>query len=152
VRPRMVTAFTVFETQVRDGIVRERLLAWLAGGFGVLAAVVAMLGVYGVMSYLVVRRGREIAIRLALGAGRSRVVALILREMSLVVVAGLGAGTALTLGAARGARGLLFGLSPYDPAAIAGAVVLLAIMAAASAALPALRASRIDATSALRSE
>ena len=152
VRPRMVIAFTVFEAQVRDGIVRERLLAWLAGGFGVLAAVVAMIGVYGVMSYLVVRRGREIAIRLALGAGRSRVVALILREMSLVVVAGLGAGTALTLGAARGARGLLFGLSPYDPAAIAGAAVLLAFMAAASAALPALRASRIDATSALRSE
>jgi putative ABC transport system permease protein len=151
-RPHMVMGFTVLDTQVRETLVRERLLAWLAGGFGVLAAIVATIGVYGVVSYLIVRRRLEIAIRMALGAGRGQVVGLILRETGLLVAAGLGVGTALTLIAARSASGLLFGLSPYDPATLAGAVILLAIMAAAASAVPALRASRIDATAALRSD
>jgi predicted permease len=152
VRPHMVIGFTVFDTHVRDTMVRERLLAWLAGGFGLLAVVVATIGVYGVIAYLVVRRRHEIAIRMALGAGRFTVVGLILRETGLLVAGGLVLGTALTLVAARSARGLLFGLSPHDPATIAGAAVALALMAAAASAAPALRASRIDATSALRSE
>jgi ABC-type antimicrobial peptide transport system permease subunit len=137
---------------VREALVRERLLAWLAGGFGVLAAIVATSAVYGVISYLIVRRRHEIAIRMALGAGRGQVVGLILRETGVLVGGGLGSGTALTLIAARSASGLLFGLSPYDPATLAGAVILLAIMAAAASAVPALRASRIDATAALRSD
>jgi ABC-type antimicrobial peptide transport system permease subunit len=148
----MTAGFTVFETQVREGVVRERLLAWLAGGFGVLASLIATVGVYGVISYLVVRRRHEIAIRMAVGAGRLRVVRLILRETAVLVGVGLCIGTALTLVVARSAGGLLFGLSPYDPATLAGAVVLLAIMAAAASAVPALRASRIDATAALRSD
>jgi predicted permease len=150
--PNMTAGFTVFETQVREGVVRERLLAWLAGGFGVLAALIATVGIYGVISYLVVRRRHEIAIRMAVGAGRLRVVGLILRETGVLIGMGLGIGTALTLIAARSASGLLFGLSPNDPATLAGAVILLAIMAAAASAVPALRASRIDATAALRSD
>jgi len=151
-RPHMVMGFTVFDTQMREALVRERLLAWLAGGFGVLAAIVATIGVYGVISYLIVRRRHEIAIRMALGAGRAQVVGLILRETGLLVAAGLAVGTALTLAVARSASGLLFGLSPYDPATLAGAAGVLAMMAAAAAAVPALRASRIDATAALRAD
>jgi hypothetical protein len=151
-RPHMVTGFTVFDTQMREALLRERLLAWLAGGFGVLAAIVATIGVYGVISYLIVRRRHEIAIRMALGAGRGQVVGLILRETGLLVAVGLGVGTALTLIVARSASGLLFGLSPYDPATLVGAAGLLATMAAAAATVPALRASRIDATASLRSD
>jgi len=113
-RPNMTMGFTVFDTQVRDGLARERILAWLAGGFGVLAALLAMIGVYGVIAYLVVRRRRDIAIRLALGAGRSRVVRLILREIVVLLVVGLVLGASLAIAMASGARSLLFGLSPRE--------------------------------------
>ena len=133
-------------------VAKQKLSAIVMGGFSLIALVLAAIGIYGVMAYQVTQRRREIAIRMALGAGRIRVVGLILRETSLLVVAGLAVGTAVTLVAARSASGLLFGLSPHDPTTIAGAAAALAIMAAAASAVPALRASRIDATSALRSE
>jgi predicted permease len=151
-RPNMTMGFTVFDTQVRDGLARERILAWLAGGFGVLAAVLAMIGVYGVISYLVVRRRHEIAIRLALGAGRTRVVRLILREIVMLLVVGLVLGAALAVAMASGAGSLLFGLSPRDPGALVEAAGVLATIGFLASSLPAFRASRVDATAALRSE
>jgi hypothetical protein len=90
--PNITIGFTVFDTQVRDGLARERILAWLAGSFGVLAGLLAMIGVYGVISYLIVRRRHEIAIRLALGSGRMRVVRLILGEIAILLVVGLALG------------------------------------------------------------
>jgi predicted lysophospholipase L1 biosynthesis ABC-type transport system permease subunit len=151
-RPNMTTRFTVFETQVRDSLIRERILAWLAAGFGVLAALLAMIGVYGVISYLVVRRRHEIAIRLALGAGRARVVQLILKEIVTLLLLGLVLGGALAIATASGASSLLFGLSPRDPTTLAGAAGVLAMIGVLASSLPALRASRVDATAALRSE
>ncbi|HWF84396.1 MAG TPA: FtsX-like permease family protein, partial [Vicinamibacterales bacterium] len=151
-RPNMTIGFTVLETEARDGLLRERLLAWLAGGFGLLAALLATIGVYGVISYLVVRRRHEIAIRLALGAGRAQVVALVLGEMLVVLAVGLVLGVGMALAAVRGASGLLFGLSPRDPITLAGSIGLLAAIAVLACAVPAVRASRIDAIAALRSD
>jgi ABC-type antimicrobial peptide transport system permease subunit len=148
----MATGFTVFETQVRDGLLPERLLAWLAGGFGTLAALLAAIGVYGVISYLVVRRRHEIAIRLALGAGRTRIVRLVLGEMSVLLAIGLACGTAAATVATRGANALLFGLTPRDLTTFLGAIGLLSAIAIVACSIPAFRASRVDATAALRSE
>jgi ABC-type antimicrobial peptide transport system permease subunit len=144
--------FTVFDTQLRDGLARERILAWLAGSFGVLAALLATIGVYGVISYVVVRRRREIAIRLALGSGRMRVVRLILREIAILLVVGLVLGGALAVAMASAASSLLFGLSPRDPMTLVGAAGVLATIGFLASSLPAFRASRVDATAALRSE
>src|SRR5262249_58943979 len=89
--------FKVFETQIREGLIRERLMAWLAGFFGILAAILAMIGLYGVISYMVLRRGNEIGIRLALGANRADIVLLILREMAALLLIGLGIGQVVPL-------------------------------------------------------
>jgi predicted lysophospholipase L1 biosynthesis ABC-type transport system permease subunit len=150
--PNMTMGSTVFDTQVRDGLARERILAWLAGSFGVLAALLATIGVYGVISYLVVRRRHEIAIRLALGSGRTRVVHLILREIAILLVVGLVLGGVLAVAMASGASSLLFGLSPRDPMTLAEAAGVLATIGFLASSLPAFRASRVDAVAALRSE
>ena len=151
-RPNMAMAFTVFDTQVRDGLARERILAWLAGSFGVLAALLATIGVYGMISYLVVRRRHEIAIRLALGSGRTRVVRLILGEIAILLFVGLVLGGVLAVAMASGASSLLFGLSPRDPMTLVEAAGVLATIGFLARSLPAFRASRVDATAALRSE
>jgi len=148
----MTMGFTVFDTQVRDGLARGRILAWLAGSFAVLAALLATIGVYGVISYLVVRRRHEIAIRLALGSGRTRVVRLILGEIAILLVVGLVLGGVLAVAMASGASSLLFGLSPRDPMTLVGAAGVLATIGFLASSLPAFRASRVDATAALRAE
>jgi len=150
--PNMTMGFTVFDTQVRDGLARERILAWLAGSFGVLAALLATVGVYGVISYLVVRRRHEIAIRLALGSGRMRVVRLILREIAILLVVGLVLGGVLAVAMASAASSLLFGLSPRDSMTLVEAAGVLATVGFLASSLPAFRASRVDAIAALRSE
>jgi predicted permease len=151
-RPNMAMGFTVFDTQVRDSLARERILAWLAGGFGVLAALLAMTGVYGVISYLVMRRRHEIAIRLALGSARMRVLGLIVQEIVVLLIVGLVVGGAMAIAMASGASSLLFGLSPRDPMALVEAAGALAAIGFLATTLPAIRASRVDATAALRSE
>jgi predicted permease len=151
-RPNMTSGFTVLDQQVRDGLLPERLLAWLAGGFGLLAALLAATGVYGVIAYLVARRRHEIAIRLALGAGRTRVIRLILGEMGVLLAIGLACGATVATLAAQGANALLFGLTPRDPATFLGAIGVLAAIALVACSIPALRASRVDATAALRSD
>ena len=148
--PNMLTMFGVVEAQVRDGLVRERLLAWLSGGFGALAALLVMMGIYGVISYLVSCRRHEIAIRLALGAGRPRVVILMLRTMGGPLVVGVGIGAAVAAAAAQGASGLLFGLSPRDPVILTASIGLLTGAAVTACLIPALRASRLGATAALK--
>ena len=151
-RPEMMVRFTVFERQVQDGLSRERLMAWLAGFFGVVAAVLAVIGLNGLLSYVVQRRNHEIGIRVALGATRSSVAWLVLRQTTLLVVAGLAVGIPVSLAMARSAASLLFGLSPTDVPTLAGAAALLAAIATCASLAPAWRAARIDPMRALREE
>src|SRR5215510_8756544 len=148
--PDITVQFKVFETQIREGLIRERLMAWLASFFGILAAVLAMIGLYGVISYMVLRRRNEIGIRLALGASRADIMLLILREMAALLLVGLGIGTVVSLSAAQGAGALLFGLAPHDAPTLLASVCLLAAVAGFASFVPALRASRVDPMVALR--
>jgi len=125
-------------------------MAWLASFFGILAAVLAMIGLYGVISYMVLRRRNEIGIRLALGASRFDIVLLILREMAALLLVGLGIGTVVSLAAAQGAGALLFGLAPHDGPTLLASAGLLAAVAGFASFVPALRASRVDPMVALR--
>jgi putative ABC transport system permease protein len=152
VHPASVVAFRTLESQVNDSLARERLMATLSGVFGGLAALLATIGLYGVMSYMVARRRNEIGIRMALGADRRNVLRMVLREAGVLLIAGLAVGTALSIAAARTAATLLFGLRPGDPATLALAAGGLGIVAMLASYLPALRASRLEPTEALREE
>jgi ABC-type antimicrobial peptide transport system permease subunit len=127
-------------------------MATLSGFFGFLAALLATVGLYGVISYTVARRRNEIGIRMALGAQRGNVLGMIMREAGLLLAMGIAIGAALSLAAARTATSLLFGLKPYDPVTILLATVALAAVAALASFLPAHRASRLDPMVALREE
>jgi predicted permease len=138
--------------QVLDSLVRERLVSWLSGFFGVLAGLLAAVGLYGVMAYTVARRANEIAIRVALGADRKDVLRLMLGQACRMLGLGLAAGVAIALAAGQSARALLFGLEPYDvPSFLVGAVVLTAIGLIA-AYVPAQRAARVSPLDGLRAE
>jgi putative ABC transport system permease protein len=150
--PSSVATFRTMESQVRDSLLRERLMATLSGLFGGLAALLAMIGLYGVMSYMVARRRNEIGIRMALGADRREIVAMVMREAGRLLAAGLAIGTLSALAAARSAQTLLFGLSPYDPSTLVASAALLAAVAALASCVPAVRASRLSPIEALREE
>jgi predicted permease len=150
--PDMLVRFKVFERQIQDGLSRERLMAWLAGVFGTIAAILAVSGLYGLLSYIVQRRDHEIGIRVALGATRSSVVLLVLRQTAFLVLTGLAAGLPACLIMGRSAASLLFGLSPHDVPTLAAATGLLATIAALASLVPACRAARIDPIRALREE
>ena len=150
--PAIVTQFQTMESQVRDSLLRERLMATLSGFFGGLAALIATIGLYGVMSYMVARRKNEIGIRMALGADRADVVRMVMREAAVLLAAGVVVGLVIAVLAARTATTLLFGLQPGDPATLAMAAAGLGIVAMLASYLPALRASRLEPTEALREE
>lgn len=152
VSPQIGIEFRVLTTQLNESLIRDRLMATLSGAFGLLAGLLATLGLYGVIAFMVARRRNEIGVRMALGAGRRRVVGLVLREASLLLIIGLALGTLLALAAGRAATALLYGLKPYDPATIAGAIAVLASVALIASYAPARRASRLDPMSALRDE
>ncbi len=141
-----------FEAEIHDQLLRERLMAILSGFFGGLAALLVMVGLYGVISYFVLLRRSEIGVRMALGAGRRQVIALVLRDAVWMVLIGGILGTGLALVAGRSAGSMLFGLKPYDPAVLILALGLLAAVAAAASWLPARRAAKIDPMTALRCE
>jgi ABC-type antimicrobial peptide transport system permease subunit len=144
--------FSDFQKDIRDQLTPERLMAMLSGFFGLLAALLAMAGIYGVISFLVARRRNEIGIRLALGAEHGQIIAMVMREAGRLLLIGLLAGAAISLLAGRSARALLFGLTPYDPPTLVAAALLLALIAAAASFLPARRASKLDPMVALRDE
>ena len=133
-------------------IVQDRLLAQLSIAFGVVALLLAAIGLYGVLSYGVVRRTNEIGIRKALGARDGTLMGMILRETGWLLLVGLVAGTAVSAGAIRLLTSRLYGLSPTDPGTFAIAVAGLACVAALATSLPAYRASRVDPLVALRHE
>ena len=138
--------------QVDESLFVERMVAVLSVAFGGLAALLAALGLYGVMSYAVTRRTREIGIRMALGAERSRVLWLVLREVAIMAAIGIFIGVSGALWLTRPVQSQLFGLSPNDPATIAGAAALLAVIALVAGYVPARRATTIDPMVALRAE
>jgi predicted permease len=131
---------------------QDRAIARLALAFGVVALALAAIGLYGVLSFGVARRTSEIAVRIALGARPSRVVAMILGETAGVVALGVLAGGALAYAASRYIAGVLFRVEPRDPATFAGAVAVLLAVAAAAAYVPARRASKLEPVAALRAE
>ena len=152
INPGISLSFGTMREQIDRSLQRDRLMALVSGFFGLLAAVIATLGLYGVMSYIVARRRTEIGIRIALGAQPRTVIALITREAGTLVVIGLIIGAVLTLLAARGTETLLFGIQLWDTTTLALATLGLGSVAAIAAWLPARRAARLDPTSALRQE
>ena len=130
----------------------EQMMAEITSFFGGVAALLAALGLYGLISYAVARRTNEIGIRMALGAKRHQVLWMVLQETLLLVAAGVAAGVPLALGATRFIRAQLFGVEPYDLVTLGFAVLLLTTVAAVAGYLPALRAARVDPMIALRHE
>jgi putative ABC transport system permease protein len=152
VNPAIDLDFKIFKTRIHDSLLQDELMATLSGFFGLLAALLAAIGLYGVISYMVVQRTKEIGIRMAIGAERVDVLKLILREASLLTVTGLVIGAGLALGAAQAAKSLLYGLKPRDPLTLVAAVVVLSAVATLASFWPAYRASKLDPLVALRYE
>jgi putative ABC transport system permease protein len=144
--------FKSFSAQLQESLLRERLMATLSGGFGFLAGLLATLGLYGVIAYMVARRRNEIGVRIALGADRARVIRLVLSEAVLLLAVGLVAGVVLALWAGRAAATLLFGLQPHDVVSLVAASVLLATITLVASYVPARRAAALDPMAALRDE
>ncbi len=145
-------AMRTLDDQISNSLLLERLVASLSTVFGALATLLASIGLYGVMAFTVARRTREIGIRMALGAFRRDVVWMVMREVLALVTAGAAAGVAISLALSRTVQSQLFGIGAGDPWTLATATAGLALVAALSGYLPALRASRIDPMTALRYE
>jgi ABC-type antimicrobial peptide transport system permease subunit len=126
--------------------------AWLVGGFAATALLLGVVGLYGVIAYSVSQRTREIGVRMALGAGRSTVMKMVMREAGWLAVVGIAAGIVCSLIAARMMRGLLFGVSAWDASTIVAVAVMLGGAALAASAIPARRAASVDPMEALRAE
>src|SRR5713101_1425894 len=152
INPEVKTEFHVFQTDIENGLDRERLMAVLSGFFGALAALLAMIGLYGVISYIVATKKNEIGIRMALGAHRRDVIALVLRQTLTLLGVGVGAGLVLAMATAKGADSLLFGLRSNDPLTLFEAAGFLTVVALTASYIPAYRASRVDPMVALRYE
>ena len=150
--PEVRTRFFEMEQQIRNQLLRERLLAILSGFFGALAAILVMVGLYGVVSYLVTRRRNELGIRIALGSTRARIISLVMSEAERMLLLGTLIGAMISLAATRGASSLLFGLKSWDPVTIALAVTSLAAVSALASFLPAFRAAALNPVEALRRE
>ncbi len=147
-----VLNYRTMQQQIDNNILEDRLIASLSSFFGFLALLLASVGLYGVISYAVMRRTREIGIRMALGASRSAVRWLILRDASILVAAGAVIGIPAALAATRLVRSSLFGIGTQDPATVVTAAFVLASVAALASLLPARRATKVDPMIALRYE
>jgi ABC-type antimicrobial peptide transport system permease subunit len=142
--------FRPLQDRVDASLTRERLVALLAGFFGVLALLLAALGLYGVTSYAVTRRRAEIGIRMALGAQPAGVLRLVLVRVFILVALGVIIGTAVSALSSQFIAGLLYDLHPRDAATLVSAAVMLIVVGGIAGWLPAHRASRIDPTQVLR--
>jgi putative ABC transport system permease protein len=150
--PAIDLEFMVFKTRIQNSLLQDQLMATLSGFFGFLAALLAAIGLYGVMSYMVIQRTKEIGIRMAIGANRVDVLRMILREATVLTGTGLVIGAGLALAAAQAAKSMLYGLQPRDPLTLVLAVITLSAVAALASFLPAYRASKLDPLTALRYE
>lgn len=147
-----VVQVTPLERIVADSMIRERLLATVSGFFGVVAVLLAIVGLYGIVSYQVTRTQRELGVRMALGAARAEVFHLVLRHVGVLVTIGLTTGALLSITGARLVSAFLYGIAPSDPLVLCSAAAILATSAAVAGAIPARRASRLDPVLVLRDE
>jgi predicted permease len=147
-----VVSFKSLDYQVADNFNGERLISRLTGLFGLLALVLASVGLYGITAYSVARRTNEIGVRMALGANRSHVVVMVMRRALVLVAIGLAIGIPVALLGGRLMRAQLYGVRTYDPVTLAGAVFVLAACAALAGFIPARRAATIEPMHALRQE
>jgi predicted permease len=148
----VISDMRTLDGQIDLRLANERMLSFLSAGFAVLAALLAVTGLYGVLAYVVTRRNREIGIRVALGARRDQVIGLVLREMTVVILAGIAAGLAAGVYCGRFVETQLYGVQPFDLTVFAVAAAALAAASLVAAFLPAWRASRLDPMTALRPE
>ena len=144
--------FRSLDQQVADNFNQERLITRLTGLFGLLAVALASVGLYGITAYSVARRTNEIGVRMALGANRSNVIAMVMRRAIVLVAIGLAVGIPVSLVGGRLMRSQLYGVSIYDPLTLAGAVLVLGASAALAGFIPARRAASIEPMHALRTE
>ena len=151
--PRLrVRTAALYETLIDQTISNERVLATLGGLFGTLGLVIAAVGIFGVLAFQVARRTNELGVRMVLGASRWSVMGLVLRDVATMLVPGIAIGVGMSLMVTGFARGMLFGLTPTDPAVFALAASALTGAALIAGWLPARRASRVDPMNALRHE
>jgi ABC-type antimicrobial peptide transport system permease subunit len=154
---RVDAALPLYEVRSMDeqldrALFTERMLAALSAAFGLLATLLAAVGLYGVMAYMVARRTREIGIRIALGADRGQVLGLVLREVALLTLVGIGLGIPGALGLSQVVKAQLYGLAAVDPWSMAAAAAILGGVGLAAGYLPARRAARTEPLVALKAE
>jgi len=152
VNPTINIRFRNFKAMISESLLRDRLMATLSGFFGLLALVLASVGLYGILSYGVASRRNEIGIRMALGAQTRHVLSMIIREGVLLVCVGIAVGLPFVLGVTRFARTMLFGLGPTDPLSLTAAALFLFAVAMVAVFIPARRATKVDPLVALRYE
>jgi ABC-type antimicrobial peptide transport system permease subunit len=140
------------DQQIEADLQQERIFVTLTSGFGLLALALACVGIYGIMAYSVANRRNEIGIRMALGAQPGQVRGMILRESTVLAVAGIVAGVAAALLLTRLVKSMLYGIQPWDPPTLAGGVLILMAVALAASWIPARRAARVQPMEALRHE
>jgi len=151
-RRMLVASVHTLDVDVEAGISSERMLGYLSTLFAALTLLLAGIGLYGVLASAVVRRTREIGLRLALGARRSSVVLLVSREGAALLVAGVAVGGFLAFASGQALRGVLFGVAANDPLTMTGSILVLTVVGILSTATPLRRALRVDPMVALRSE
>jgi ABC-type antimicrobial peptide transport system permease subunit len=147
-----VVDFQSFATQVKANFMQQAMIAKLTSFFGVLALILASIGLYGVTSYSVERRTSEIGIRMALGADRMNMLIMVLRSAFLQVGIGLAIGIPVTIFGGRVMASQLFGVKPYDPLVLSITTIVLAVAAFVAAVIPARRAANTEPMLALRTE
>jgi predicted permease len=150
--PEMVLNFSVLRSSVLRGLSRERVMATLSGFYGALAVVLAMVGLYGIVSYMVIRRRNEIGIRMAMGADKASILRMILREAMGLLGVGLAIGIVLVLGAGRVAQTMLYGVAANDAVSLGLAVGVLSVAAVCASLIPAARATEVQPVEVLRKE
>jgi len=147
----------VFETktvqaQLDETLLTDRLVALLSAGFGMLATLLASIGLYGVMAFVVARRRKELGIRIALGAQRTAILWSVMQEVLMLLSIGLAVGIPTGLGLGKFVSAQLYGIQGHDPSVAAGTLLLLTIVSVLAGLIPAHRASRVDPILALRYE
>ena len=147
-----IYAMRTTEVQINNSLSAERMIASLSAVFGLLATLLAVIGIYGVMAYTVAQRTREVGIRMALGAARGNVIWMVMREVFALVAIGVTVGVSAALALTRVVQSQLFGLTPHDPLTLGLACAALALVACAAGYIPAQRASNLDPVVALRYE